>query len=285
MLGNRAIYHRGWKAVTYHGTEGMIYDGVTDASKHFDEDRWELYHVEEDFSESHDLADEYPEKLKELQAVWWAEAGRYDVLPLDARSIGRALGRPRTGPSRKQFVYYPGGAPIEAVAAVNVKNRSHTITADVEIPQGGAEGVLISDGGRFGGYSLYVMKGKLCYAYNLMGSARFHVTGDADLVPGRRVLQFSFEKAGKAPFGDGGDVKLYVDGKQIGEGSIPRTVPFLYGLGSGFAVGRDDGAPVTDEYAAPFAFTGRINRVVVDVSGPEPPRDLVQEAAIELARQ
>jgi arylsulfatase len=285
MLGNRAIYHRGWKAVTYHGTEGMIYDNVTDPSKHFDEDRWELYHVEEDFSEAHDLANEYPEKLQELQAVWWAEAGRYDVLPLDARSIGRALGRPRIGPARKQFVYYSGGAPIEAVAAVNVKNRSHTITADVEIPQGGAEGVLISDGGRFGGYSLYVMKGKLCYAYNFLGSERYHITADAALAPGRRVLQFAFEKGGKAPFGAGGSVRLFVDGKQIGDGTIPRTVPFLYGLGSGFAIGRDDGAPVTDDYTAPFAFTGTINRVIVDVSGPEPPRDLVQEAAIELARQ
>jgi arylsulfatase A-like enzyme len=285
MLGNRAIYHRGWKAVTYHGTEGMVYDGVTDAGKHFDEDRWELYHVEEDFSESHDLANEYPEKLKELQAVWWAEAGRYDVLPLDARSIGRALGRPRIGTPRKRFVYYPGGAPIEAVAAVNVKNRSHTITADVEIPAGGAEGVLIADGGRFGGYSLYLMKGQLCYAYNYLGSERFHVVADASLAPGRRVLQFAFEKTGAAPFGGGGDVRLYVDGRQIGEGSIPRTVPFLYGLGSGFQIGRDEGAPVTDEYAAPFAFTGAINRVIVDVSGPEPPRDLVQEAAIEMARQ
>ncbi len=285
MLGNRAIYHRGWKAVTYHGTEGMIYDGATDAGKHFDEDRWELYHVAEDFSESHDLANEYPEKLKELQAVWWAEAGRYDVLPLDARSIGRALGRPRVGTARKRFVYYPGGAPIEAVAAVNVKNRSHTITADVAIPAAGAEGVLIADGGRFGGYSLYLMKGKLCYAYNYLGSERFHVVADAALAPGRRVLQFAFEKTGTLPFGVAGDVRLYVDGKQIGEGSIPRTVPFLYGLGSGFQIGRDDGAPVTEEYAAPFAFTGTINRVIVDVSGPEPPRDLVQEAAIEMARQ
>jgi arylsulfatase len=285
MLGNRAIYHRGWKAVTYHGTEGMIYDGVTDPSKHFDEDRWELYHVDEDFSEAHDLANEYPEKLKELQAVWWAEAGRYDVLPLDARSIGRALGRPRLGPSRKRFVYYPGGSPIEAVSAVNVRNRSHTITADVEIPEGGAEGVLLSDGGRFGGYSLFVMKGRLRYSYNFLGSETYHVSADAQLAPGRRVLQLAFEKTGAQPFGASGDVRLYVDGKQIGEGSLPRTVPFLYGLGSGFSVGYDEGAPVTDEYAAPFAFTGKINRVIVDVSGPEPPRDLVQETAIELARQ
>ena len=114
MLGNRAIYHRGWKAVTYHGTEGMIYDGVTDPTKPFDEDVWELYHVEEDFSECRDLAAEYPEKLRELQDIWWIEAATNNVLPLDARSIGRGLGRPRLDDEpRKRFVYYPGGAPIE----------------------------------------------------------------------------------------------------------------------------------------------------------------------------
>ena len=285
MLGNRAIYHRGWKAVTYHGTEGMIYDGVTDPKRHFDEDRWELYHVAEDFSEAHDLADEYPEKLRELQSVWWAEAGRYNVLPLDARSIGRALGRPRIGPSRKRFVYYPGGAPIEGIAAVNVRNRSHSISADVDVPAEGAEGVLVADGGRFGGYALYIKEGVLTYAYNFLGGERYYVTADARIPAGRRLVQCTFEKTGAQPFGAGGVVRLFVDGTEVGDGELPRTVPFINGLGSGFSVGRDDGAPVTDEYRAPFAFNGTIRRLVVDVSGPEPPRDLVQESKIEMARQ
>jgi arylsulfatase len=286
MLGNRAICHRGWKAVTYHGTEGMIYDGVTDPSKPFDDDRWELYHVAEDFSESTDLAGEYPEKLRELQDIWWIEAAKHNVLPLDARSIGRALGRPRLTTTRgRRFVYYPGGAPIETAAAVNTKNRSHTITAEVEIPAGGAEGALIADGGRFGGYSLYVKDKRLCYSYNFLSKAVFTFKSDVEVPEGPGTLGFSFEKTGPQPFGPGGIARLYINGKQVGEGTLPRTVPFLFALGSGLQVGYDAGNPVADEYASPFRFTGTLRRVIVDVSGAEPPRDLDQEARIELARQ
>jgi arylsulfatase len=285
MLGNRAIYHRGWKAVTYHGTEGMIYDGVTDPSKHFDEDRWELYHVEEDYSEAHDLAAEYPEKLRELQALWWAEAGRYQVLPLDARSIGRALGRPRAFGNRKRFTYYPNGAAIELAAAVNTKNRSHSIVADVVIPEGGAEGVLLANGGRFGGYSLYVQGGKLRYTYNFLGKGQITFEADAPLPVGRCELGFSFEKTGPQPFGAGGIARLYINRKQVAEGEIARTVPFMFGLGESLQCGFDGGNAVSDSYQSPFHFTGTINRVVVDVSGAEPPRDLEQEAEILLARQ
>ena len=263
----------------------MIYDGVTDPTKSFDDDRWELYHVAEDFAEAHDLAGEYPEKVREMEALWWAQAGRYNVLPLDARSIGRAVGGPRTSERRKRFVYYPGGASIEDAAAVNTKNRSHTITAQVVIPEGGAEGVLLADGGRFGGYSLYVKGGKLCYAYNLLGKARFHIVSEASVPSGRCDLAFAFEKTGPQPFGAGGIGRLYINGEQVGEGEIPRTVPFIFALGEGLACGRDEGNPVTEDYASPFAFTGTISRVVVDVSGAEPPRDLEQEARIEMARQ
>jgi arylsulfatase A-like enzyme len=286
MLGNRAIYHRGWKAVTYHGTEGMIYDGVTDPSKPFDEDVWELYHVEEDFSESRDLAAEYPEKLRELQDIWWIEAAKHNVLPLDARSIGRALGRPRFSTGRsKRFVYYPGGAPVEMAAAVNTKNRSHTITAEVEIPEGGAEGVLVADGGRFGGYSLYVRNHRLCYSYNFLSKAVWTFTSDIEVPAGKGTLGCGFEKTGPQPFGPGGVLRLYINGQACGDGQIPRTVPFMFGLGVGFQVGRDEGNPVTNDYTSPFRFTGTLRRLIVDLSGPEPPRDLEQEARIEMARQ
>jgi arylsulfatase len=282
MLGNRAIYHRGWKLVTYHGTEGMIYDGMTDPSKPFDDDRWELYHVAEDYSEAHDLAAEYPEKVRELEMLWWAEAGRYNVLPLDARSIGRALGRPRLSARRKRFVYYPHGAPVEAAAAVNVKNRSHSITAQVT---GAGDGVLLASGGRFGGYSLYVKDGFLRYAYNFLGKER-HVVSSSERVPdGPCDLAFSFEKTGQQPFGAGGVARLYIDGKQVGEGNIPRTVPFLFALGESLQCGRDEGNAVSHEYESPFSFTGTLRRVIVDLSGPEPPRDLEHEAEIEMARQ
>jgi arylsulfatase len=285
MLGNRAIYHRGWKAVTYHGTEGMIYDGITDPSKPFDEDRWELYHVEQDFSESHDLADEYPEKLRELQAIWWAEAGRYNVLPLDARSLGRALGRPRISGRRRRFTYYPKGTGVESAAAVNIKNRSHTITAYVSMPQTGAEGVLFAEGGRFGGYSLYIKGNRLHYAYNFLGQAHYAIESNIDVPVGDTELCYTFEKTGQQPFGAGGIGKLYIDGKQAGEVEIPRTVPFMFALGGGLQCGANGGNAVTSDYVSPFAFTGTLKRVVVDVSGAEPPRDVAQESRIEMARQ
>jgi arylsulfatase len=285
MLGNRAIYHRGWKAVTYHGTEGMIYDGVTDPNKSFDEDRWELYHVDEDFSEAHDLANEYPQKLRELQDLWWIEAAKYNVLPIDARTIGRAIGRPRPGPKRHRFVYYPGGAPVEVAAAVNIKNRSHSITAEAVIPPGGAEGVLLASGGRFGGFSLYMQDRKLKYAYNFLGREMYDVVSSANVPEGACTLAFSFEKTGAQPFGAGGIAKLYINGEHAGEMELPRTVPFMISLAEMLQCGYDDGAPVTDAYASPFAFTGDLKRVIVDVSGPEPARDPEQEAAIEIARQ
>lgn len=153
------------------------------------------------------------------------------------------------------------------------------------MPAGGAEGVLLADGGRFGGYSLYVKDGRLCYAYNLLGRARFHIASDERVPDGPCSLAFAFEKAGPEPFGAGGTGRLYINGRQVAEGKLPRTVPFIFGLGGGLQCGRDAGNPVTEEYASPFAFTGTIRRVVVDLSGPEPPRDLAQEDRIEMARQ
>jgi arylsulfatase len=285
MLGNRAVYHRGWKLVTYHGTEGMIYDGVTDPTKPFDEDKWELYHVEEDVSEAHDLAAEHPEKVREMEMLWWAEASRYGALPVDARGGGRAINRPRLSLRKRRFIYYPHGAPIEAVVAANTKNRSHTVTAQVVIPDGGAEGVLMADGGRFGGFSLYVQAGRLCYVYNLLGKARFVITSTEPVPAGACDLAFGFEKTGQQLFGAGGVGRLYINGKQVGEAAIPRTVPFLFALGESMQVGRDAGNPVSEDYASPFAFTGKIRRVIVDLGGSDPPRDLDQEARIEMARQ
>jgi len=286
MLGNRAIYNRGWKAVTYHGTAGMIYDGVTDPSKPFDEDVWELYHVEKDFSESTDLAAEHPEKLRELQDLWWVEASKNNVLPIDAGSIGRAAARrPRPSAGRKRFAYYPGGAPVESAVAANMKNRSHSMTADVVIPEGGAEGVLVAVGGRFGGWSLFVKDGRLKYAYNFLGRRMQTVQSERPVPAGHHLLASSFEKTGQQPFGAGGVVRLFIDGEQAGEMTLPFTIPVLAGAGESLQVGCDVGAPVTEEYTAPFRFTGTLYRVVVDLQGHEPPRDLEQEAVVEMARQ
>ena len=285
MLGNRAIYDRGWKLVTYHGTQGAEYDGVTDPTRPFDEDRWELYHVEEDFSEYRDLAGERPEKVRELEALWWAEAGRYQVLPLDYRGVLRIIGQPRPTAGRRRFVYFPGGAPIESAAAVNVKNRSHSITAEVVIPEGGAEGVLLADGGRFGGYSLYVKDGKLHYAYNFLDRERHTIVSDADAPAGACDLRFEFEKTGPERFGAGGIGRLYIAGRLAAEGVIPRTVPFIYTVSGCLQCGRDEGNPVTEDYRSPFAFTGTIKRVIVELEGGDAPRDRRQEMRIDMARQ
>jgi arylsulfatase len=262
----------------------MIYDGVTDPTKPFDEDVWELYHVSEDFSESTDLSGEYPEKLRELQDLWWVEASKNNVLPIDAGTTQRVR-RPRPAGHRRRFVYYPGGAPVEAAAAANMKNRSHSMTADVEIPEGGAEGVLLAVGSRFGGWSLFVKDGLLKYAYNFLGRNMQTVASDRKVPPGHHLLASSFEKTGQQPFGAGGVLRLFIDGEQVGEMTLPFTIPVLAGAGESLQVGRDAGAPVTEEYTAPFAFTGVLHRVVVDLAGHEPPRDLEQEAVIEMARQ
>ncbi|HET8944078.1 MAG TPA: arylsulfatase [Dehalococcoidia bacterium] len=285
MLGNRAVYHRGWKAVVYHGTEGMIYDGVTDPYRSFDQDKWELYHVETDFSEANDLAAEHPEKLRELQDIWWVEAAKYDVLPINARTVGRIAGRPQPGGKRNRFVYYPGGTAIELQASVNTKNRSHTITAEVVVPEAGAEGILLANGGRFGGYAFFVKDGRPHYVYNFLGVETYRVSSTATVPVGPAVVAFSFEKTGKAWIGPGGIARLYINGELVGEGELPRTIPFFAGLSERLQVGRQDGSTTSDDYAAPFAFTGTLKRVIVDVTGQDLIRDLVQETEIGLARQ
>jgi arylsulfatase len=284
MLGNRALYHRGWKAVTYHGTEGMIYDGITDPTKPFEDDQWELYHVAEDFSESRDLAIERPDKLRELQEMWWIEAARNNVLPVMAHTIGRMAGRPRISPGRKEYVYYPNGSSVEFFAAVNVKNRSHTITAELELPPEGAEGVLVSCGSRFGGYVLFVKDGRLRYTYNLLARGFYRIVSSEPLPTGPCTLGFEFEKTGTQPFGAGGIGRLLQNDKVVGEAQFPLTVPLMFGLGESLRVGYDAGAAVTDEYEVPFRFGPALKRLIIDVEG-RPVRDLQQEAQIGLARQ
>src|SRR6266508_1450654 len=284
MLGNRAIYHKGWKAVTYHGTEGMIYDGVTDPTRPFDEDVWELYHVAEDFSERHDLSAERPDKLRDLQELWWIEAARNNVLPLQATFSGRGRSRPRPGGRRQRYVYRPGGAPIEFFAAANVKNRSHTITAEVEIPADGAQGVLLSVGSRFGGFVLYVKDGRLRYDYNMLSRGHYKMESPEAVPIGACTLGFSFEKTGSQPFGAGGNGRLHINDRIVAESQFLITVPILFGIGEALTCGRDGGATVSDDYTGSFPFTGRLKRVVVDVAGREL-QDVAQAAAIGLARQ
>jgi arylsulfatase len=285
MIGNRALYHEGWKLVAYHGSLWAVWDGVTDPLRPYDEDRWELYHVEEDFSECHDLAADYPEKVHELETLWWAEAGRYQVLPQCNLGGVVALWQPWPNAARRRFVYYPGGAPIHYGAAPYFLNRSYSITARVIIPEGGAEGVLLSNGGRFGGFSLYVKGGKLCFAYNFLDRETYNIVSLMDVPRGRCELRFEFEKTGPELLGAGGVGRLYIAGRPAGEGPIPRTVPFTFAFGGSLDCGRDRGTPVSEDYTPPFAFTGVIESVTVEFPDDGVPLDPAQQMRIDMAQQ
>jgi arylsulfatase len=251
-----------------------LYTGEDDPDRPFHQDRWELYHVAEDPSEAHDLAAAEPERLRALQELWWHEAGRYGALPLQSRRIF-ALGRPHPVRARERVVLRPGAAPLPEELAPNVKMRPHRIVADIEIGAGGAEGVLVAKGGRFGGYSLYVHDGRLHYTTNFAGIERTTVSSPAPLGPGRHVVGVALDPAG----GMGMRAELSVGGEVVATAEASRTAPFRFALaGEGLCCGYDDGTPVADVYESPFPFTGTIHEAVIDVSGtPVPLRDLVAE--------
>ena len=251
MLGHRAIYYKGWVAVTKHVR-----------GEDFDKDSWELYNVTEDFSESNDLAAKNPEKLREMKERWWSEAGRYNVLPLDDRSIIRSLEQPGLNRPRTTVTYYPGMASIPRSNMLNFRNRSYTITADVEIPSAGAEGVLLSLGGRFGGFSFFVQRNRLSYAYNWVGLDRYTMTSTDAVSPGPARLRVEFTSAGPGS----GVATLFINDKRVGEGKIERLVPVTFGLSEGLMVGRDPSTPVTESYQSPFEFTGKIKKVVMELT-------------------
>jgi arylsulfatase A-like enzyme len=261
MIGSRAIWQDGWKAVAEQEQGVVLTEAMLDAQK------WELYHVAEDFSECVDLAERHPDKLKELIERWWAEAEKYNVLPLDARMQARmAEPKPLAARPTGRYVYYPGGAPQFEYTAVNLKDRSHTITAVVELPGGGAEGVLLAHGSWFAGYSLYVKARRLHYVHNYLGLAEYRIDSDVDLPTGPATLRFSFRRTGEHR----GVGTLFVNDQQVGRGEIPRTVPAVIETsGEGLCCGYDSGIPVTDDYRSPFRFTGTIKRVIVEVDGAE----------------
>ena len=272
MFGCRALYHEGWKAVTYHPIQ------VDEPS--LADDVWELYHVDEDVSECHDLAAEHPEKLQELVERWWIEASRYQVLPLDNRPLSELVfERPSSVPPRSQYVYFANGASVPEGVAVNVRNRSHSVIAEVEIGDSGAEGVLLAQGSLLGGWSLYVRDGQLRYVHNLSGLEEHRVDANVRLDAGRHVLRFDFERTGEHR----GVGRLLVDGEPVGEAPIPHFTPTRFSIsGAGLTCGYDSELAVTDDYRSPFRFTGRIEHVTVAVDG-EPfidPEDEVERAIV-----
>jgi arylsulfatase len=283
MLGSRGIWHEGWKAVTTHPT--------LSGWSHFNDDEWELYHTDVDRSELHNLAEEHPDKLRELVNLWYAEAGANNGFPLDDRSALEIFiaKRPQLSPPRNRYVYFPNVAEVPEGQAVVVRGRSFVIGALVDLPEPGAQGVLFAQGSRFGGHGLYVKNNRLHYVNSFVGMFEQVVVATEDLPTGTDlILSASFDKDGEDPPPVAtGILSLYYGEKKVGEGRI-KTQPGGYMIaGEGLAVGRDVGDPVTLDYPGerPYRFTGgTIKRVVVDVSG-EPYIDLEREAQAMLMRE
>lgn len=271
MFGNRAIWVDGWKAVARH-QHNVHY--VRPAP--FEEDQWELYNIDDDFSELNDLAEVHPDRVSHLVERWWVEAGRYNVLPLDDRGVGRVVRR--DGPSR--FVYYAGMSGIHPQAAGPTRNRNHTITAEVIRPDSHTEGVLLALGGRFAGWTLFVKDNRLVYEYNFVEVDRYVVTSDEELPTGRCTLGMRFELTGRLQ----GRAILLVDGREVGRGDIPRTCPTSTGL-EPLDCGQDTQTPVSNAYESPFTFTGTIQRVVLDVHGKQPVTDGDADERAALSQQ
>jgi arylsulfatase A-like enzyme len=261
MFANRALYRDGWTASVFHGR--APWDFTTPAS--FDKEKWELYHVADDFSQADDLAAKNPRKLRELQDLFMAEAGKYHVLPLDDRGVVRVdrATRPEVGGERTHYTYYAGAVRIPDSVAPDVKNRSFSITADVVIPKDGADGVLVAMGGLPAGWSLYVKDGKPAFTYNYFLAEITTITGKEKLPAGPATVSYEFAYDGGG-VGKGGAGKLSVNGKPVAEGRIDKTVPFLYSADETLDVGMDTGSAVAD-YKAPFPFTGAVKKVMIDL--------------------
>ena len=265
MFGDRAIYHEGWIAATTPPAPPWMM-GTTELPDVVDGYKWELYNINDDYSEYNDLAAKYPDKLKSLKELFLVEATKYNVFPLDNSLLPRIITpRPSATAGRTEFTYSGELSGLPVGNAPSILNRSYTITADVEIPQNGAEGMLVTLGGRFGGYGLYVLKGKPVFTYNLVDLERFRWEGQQPLAPGKHTIVFDFKYDGPG-FGKGGNGVLSVDGRQVDSKTIPHTTPFLMAIDETFDVGVDTRTPVDDrDYQVPFRFTGKINKLTCNL--------------------
>ena len=261
MMGNRAIYHDGWIAATTPPAAPWLM-GLGKLPDVVNGYKWELYNIADDFSEENDLATRMPDKLRELQELFLVEAAKYQVLPLDNSVLPRVLApKPGYTAGRTDFTYSGELSGTPNSDAPNILGKSYTITAEVDVPQDGAEGMIVTDGGRFGGYGLYLLKGKPVFLYNLLGMERFRWEATDALTPGKHTVVFNFKYDGPG-FGKGGSGVLSVDGREVDSKSIPHTIPFLMTIDESFDVGVDTRTPVDDnDYKVPFAFTGKIDKL------------------------
>ena len=264
MLGHRSLYYDGWRAVcpwpgpAYAESAFRFGDSITyEQLIQLDAHGWELYNLQEDFAETTNLAATERERLIAMIAMWYVEAGRYNVLPIDSRTTLRfAIERPQIAPDRERFIYYPGTQVVPVNVAPRVLNRPHSISVEVTIPEGGANGVLFSMGGNDGGFSIYVLEGVLTYGYNYVADSYFHVRSSSPLPAGHHVLSVDFRPTGPADLAAGkgtpAHITLFLDGAPVGEGDLPVTIPLSLGLASGVAVGHDPGSPAMPDYLPPF---------------------------------
>ncbi len=267
MAGNRGIYHNGWTAVTRHSTPWLLMGEKVPA---FDDDVWELYDTSKDWTQANNLAAQMPEKLHELQRLWLIEAARYNVLPLDDRKVERMnsdlAGRPVLIKGKSQILFGNMGRLSEN-SVINIKNKSHSVTAEIVVPSSGAvEGVIIAQGGNIGGWSLYAKGGKLKYCYNFLGIHYFYAESSDPLPTGEHQVRMEFAYAGGG-LGKGGVATLFVDGKQVGQGQVAITAAMVFSADDGCDVGVDNGSPVSPDYGARGnEFTGRVRGVQLAIA-------------------
>jgi N-sulphoglucosamine sulphohydrolase, C-terminal len=282
MFCNRGIYHRGWTAVTRHSTPWLMQPDLPS----FDDDVWELYDTTTDWSQANDVAADHPEKLAELQRLWLLEAMKYNVLPLDDRRVERfnsdLAGRPVLVKGTSQILFGGMGRLTEH-SVLNVKNKSHSVTAEISVPEGGASGVLIAQGGAYAGWSLYLHEGVPAYCYNTFGVARYTVKGSAPVAAGTHQVRLEFAYDGGG-LGRGGAATLYLDGDKVGDGRVEATVPMLFSADETTDIGYESGSPVSEEYTIEDSrFTGTVNWVQIDLEGDDADHLISPEERLRVA--
>ena len=284
ILGNRGLYHKGWSAVTRHSLPWVVGDLPA-----LDDDVWELYGPD-DWTQAQNLAAENPEQLAHLQRLWLIEATKYHVLPIDDRRYERGnpdiAGRPQLVTGKTQLLFGGMGRLSEG-SVVSIKNKSHSVTAELEVPEGGASGVVVAQGGSVGGWCLYAKDGVPTYCYNFLGLEQYFVRGSGPLPAGTRQLRMEFAYDGGGT-GKGGTVTLYVDGAKVGEGRVERTIPSTFSADETCDVGREFGSPVSPEYGPEGnAFTGEVEWVQIDLEGTDEDHLVTPEERfqVSMARQ
>jgi arylsulfatase A-like enzyme len=281
MFGNRGIYHKGWTAVTRHSTPWVV-----EPLPEFDDDNWELYDTTTDWAQAQDLATEQPERLHQLQRLFLIEATKYNVLPMDDRRVERfnsdIAGRPSLVKGSSQILY-GGMTRLSENAIINTKNKSHTVTAEIEIPEGGGQGVIIAQGGAFGGWALYLIGGTPRYCYNVLGLQRFTIAGTTPAPSGTHQVRAEFAYDGGG-LGKGGTVTLYIDGEPAGEGRVEATVPMLFSADETTDLGVDTASPVSDDYTPQQSvFTGTVNWVQIDLGDDDHDHLITPEQRLQVA--